>query len=75
MVVPGERKEDRYSVAYFCHPARETRLIAVPSEVVREESKKGEQGSTANSGGHDGKAITAEEHLRRKLVEAYGWEN
>ena len=74
VVIPWERKDDRYSVAYFCHPARETMLIPVPSEVVRASFKESKRVSNENFKGENAKAITAEEHLRRKLVEVYGWE-
>lgn len=69
-------REGRYSIAYFCHPARETRLVAVPSPLLangtgREAKTKAREGEKGEEG--NGEVITAQEHLRRKLVGAYGW--
>ena len=60
---PKTSTEDRYSIAYFCHPARETELVPVPSPLIRPLN------------GEARKPITAAQHLRQKLVEAYGWES
>ena len=53
---------DRYSIAFFCHPVGETRLGAVPSEVVR-----------ARAGGKEGEGgvMTADEHLDMRLRASY----
>lgn len=56
---------DRYSVAYFCHPAADTLLVGVPSRLIEEQKGKEHQ--------NEAEIVTAGEHLRRKLDKAYGW--
>lgn len=56
---------DRYSIAFFCHPVRHTRLEAVPSEAVR---KAGEE---AGVGKGDATVLTADEHLDMRLRASY----
>ena len=57
---------DRYSIAYFCHPCRETELVAVPSEMVR--------ARVEGCGEMEGrKVLTAAEHLNGRLAATYGW--
>lgn len=68
VVMPSARREDRYSIAYFCHPARETELVPVPSPLITTLFNEDRKGS-------ENKSITAAEHLKRKLAEAYGWQN
>lgn len=67
---PGKEVGDRYSIAYFCHPANETRLTAVPSEVIgiSHSEQVQQEGSTSSS------ILTAEEHLRSRLAATYGWD-
>ena len=66
--------EERYSIAYFCHPARQTRLVAVPSEMVRERVREtGEVKHVAFGAGMGGRPVTAEEHLQGRLAATYGW--
>ncbi|KAI9816834.1 MAG: hypothetical protein M1827_001479 [Pycnora praestabilis] len=70
VIFPSEARvggEDRYSIAYFCHPADDTNLVVVPSEMVR--SKAEEHEGTAN-----GKVISAAEHLKDRLAATYGWD-
>ncbi|KAI9763499.1 MAG: hypothetical protein M1835_007800 [Candelina submexicana] len=59
--------EDRYSIAYFCHPVNESRLVPVPSENVRKWGK-------GVDGSDKGEVMTAEEHLNGRLAATYGWE-
>lgn len=54
---------ERYSMAYFCHPAGGVELGAVPSERVRREGKGGEMGSV----------MTADEHLQMRYVLLFFW--
>ncbi|MCJ1393192.1 hypothetical protein MMC18_006064 [Xylographa bjoerkii] len=65
--VDGEEEggwvKDRYSIAYFFHPCRDTELVSVPSERVRERAKGREQG----------RVVTAIEHLNGRLAATYGW--
>lgn len=58
--------EDRYSMAYFCHPLNDAELVAVPSKKVEQ-----------YEGGVDGvkkgeKTLTAKDHLLERLVATYG---
>ncbi|KAK9374056.1 uncharacterized protein V1513DRAFT_447130 [Lipomyces chichibuensis] len=54
---------DRYSMAYFCHPADDTLLEPVPSPIIQslEGAKNGDE------------VLTAGEHLTRRLAAAYSW--
>lgn len=75
MIFPADAKrggEDRYSIAYFCHPGFDTELVAVPSKVVHEKTVEGED--VGYGGGVDGKkSITAQEHLEKRLEATYGF--
>jgi len=58
--------EDRYSIAYFCHPVNDAALVPVPSEVVKSKA--------SSSGPNTGRTVlTAEEHLKSRLAATYGW--
>ena len=58
-----EEAEDRYSMAYFFHPCKDTKLVSVPSEMVTARGKAGNQGQV----------LTAMEHLKGRLAATYGW--
>jgi len=62
-------KGDRYSIAYFCHPNRDTELVEVPSEIVKE--KLGIMGGRGKAGG---KIMKASDHLQSRLAATYGWQ-
>lgn len=64
VVMPSAGSGDRYSVVYFCHPAREVELVGVPSPQIPSRTAEGTR-----------RPITAAEHLRKKLAEAYGRES
>ncbi|KAL3423402.1 2og-fe oxygenase [Phlyctema vagabunda] len=64
VVFPRDAKlggEDRYSIAFFCHPASSTVLEAVPSELVQNQHVDNEET----------RPITAEEHLMSRLKATY----
>ncbi|KAI0408088.1 hypothetical protein F4802DRAFT_619288 [Xylaria palmicola] len=63
-------KDPRYSIAYFCHPANDTPLTAVPSERVK--NFRGEL-ATTNAGNPyaERKVLTADEHLKMRLEATY----
>ncbi len=63
VVLPGGGKEDRYSIAYFCHPADDTELVRVPSALTDRRRRK--DGRPRNSQGVV-KAMTAAEHLESR---------
>ena len=67
VVSPKEGAGDRYSIAYFCHPLHSTRLIKVPSVLVKQEGEQNEGigGSTD--------IMTAKEHLSSRLAATYGF--
>jgi isopenicillin N synthase-like dioxygenase len=61
----GAGAADRYSMAYFCHPQDDAKLLPVPSPVVQE------------CGQRNGKlvaedVITARDHLNNRLAATYG---
>jgi isopenicillin N synthase-like dioxygenase len=77
VVFPREARrggEDRYSIAFFCHPVDDTVLEPVPSEMVSSRALingfghgNGAAKNTANSGN----VITAKEHLLQRLQATY----
>lgn len=60
--------EDRYSMAYFCHPIDEARLEAVPSKIVEDARDYEGKGFTKAEGG---KILTAKQHLESRLAATY----
>ncbi|KAI1180872.1 hypothetical protein F4777DRAFT_527272 [Nemania sp. FL0916] len=67
----GESTTDpRYSIVFFCHPAHDTPLTAVPSERVRNFRS---DLATANVGNPyaERKVLTAKEHLNMRLQATY----
>ncbi|OCK82339.1 putative oxidoreductase [Lepidopterella palustris CBS 459.81] len=74
---PGVESQDRYSIAYFCHPLDEARLVPVPSKVVEGlrsvegEGQKIKVGYGGGAGGVD-EVLTAKDHLNRRLAATYG---
>ncbi|KAI4284861.1 MAG: hypothetical protein L6R38_001126 [Xanthoria sp. 2 TBL-2021] len=68
---PNGGSTDRYSVAYFCHPANDTKLAPVPSEVVTTALASTGTNRDVLTGS---RTLTAEDHLRSRLAATYGWE-
>jgi isopenicillin N synthase-like dioxygenase len=69
--------EERYSMAYFCHPLDDARLEAVDSKIIDDfgDNGKEELASQRKRLGLSGKeegVITAKEHLERRLRVTYG---
>ena len=58
--------EDRYSIAYFCHPLDEAELSEIPSEMVTAHRQR-LNGSILPS-----KPMTAKDHLNSRLAATYG---
>lgn len=73
VIFPAGEKNDRYSIAYFCHPANDEKLIPVPSRLVRD--CKLEEGAEVGYGGGASteRAMTAREHLMNRLEATYGF--
>ncbi|KAL2048107.1 hypothetical protein N7G274_000018 [Stereocaulon virgatum] len=65
VVFPEGESEDRYSIAYFCHPLDKVEIEAVPSKKIKERGKQDER--------QNGITITAEGYLKKRLAETYGW--
>lgn len=66
--IPRNRTEDRYSIAYFCHPLAKTELITIPSALIERDASQSERKGEAK------KVLTAAEHLWNRLAATYGWE-
>ncbi|KAL9131832.1 MAG: hypothetical protein Q9217_000359 [Psora testacea] len=64
VVFPDGENQDRYSIAYFCHPLDDIEIEPVPSEMIRERFLQGDKGK---------EKITAQEYLAKRLRETYGW--
>ena len=70
--------EERYSMAYFCHPLDEARLEAVPGKVIEEfgdqgvEELRSQRERLGLSGDGGDEVLTAKEHLDRRLKATYG---
>ena len=62
----GGEKEDRYSIAHFCHPLDDAELEPVPSKLVQDHAAKTGKGSTRN-----GKVLTSRDHLMERLAATY----
>lgn len=72
--VDGEA-EERYSIAFFCHPVSETKLVPVPSEMVRRKVEEtGGVGKVGVGMVGKGRAVTAKDHLMGRLAATYGWD-
>jgi isopenicillin N synthase-like dioxygenase len=73
VIFPAGEKKDRYSIAYFCHPANDEKLVPVPSKIV--EACKLEEGAEVGYGGGatTERAMTAKEHLMNRLEATYGF--
>lgn len=63
VVFPAQGAEDRYSIAYFCHPQDDAKLVPVPSEMVRD---------LELTNGASEKVLTARDHLNARLAATYG---
>jgi isopenicillin N synthase-like dioxygenase len=75
--VSFEGGEERYSMAYFCHPLDEARLERVPGRVLDAFGEKGREELDAQRRrlglvDGEGDVLTAKEHLDRRLKVTYG---
>ncbi|OWB56272.1 hypothetical protein B5S28_g2169 [[Candida] boidinii] len=59
----------RYSIVFFSHPADETELAPVPSDLIPSDNSRGAGAYFAKHG----KSQTAREHLAKRLASSYGW--
>lgn len=70
--------QERYSMAYFCHPLDDAKLEAVPSKIIEEFGTKGKKELEGQKkkvgilGAGNGEELTAKEHLNRRLNVTYG---
>ncbi|RVX65907.1 hypothetical protein B0A52_10214 [Exophiala mesophila] len=65
--------EDRYSIAYFCHPADQVELIPVPSRIVAEHVPDQNAEIGYGGGTPSQRALTAQQHLFTRLEATYGF--
>ncbi|RYN42784.1 hypothetical protein AA0113_g6586 [Alternaria arborescens] len=77
--VTFEGGQERYSMAYFCHPLDEARLDAVPSPAIERFGNRGEEELRSQrkrlglrEDGLGEEIITAKGHLERRLKVTYG---
>ncbi|KAK9419817.1 hypothetical protein SUNI508_07066 [Seiridium unicorne] len=69
--VNGETNTDpRYSIAFFCHPAHDTKLTPVPSQRVKE-FRGNLEGAKEGNPYAERKVLTADEHLQMRLQASY----
>ena len=66
---PPQGGDDRYSIAYFCHPNDTTTLAQIPSALIGHKLR----GQAAQSDEKDSEVMTAAEHLKSRLASTYGW--
>ncbi|KAF2452639.1 hypothetical protein BDY21DRAFT_405245 [Lineolata rhizophorae] len=82
---PADRPAERLSIAYFCHPLDEARLVPVPSRVVEAyvEAKAAKGGVEGEGGPEEVERwrrgvpvgeVTAKDHLDARLRATYGIE-
>lgn len=71
VLMPREAEDARYSIVYFCHPMDNEGLVAVPSPIVQERGNLTHEEQVGYGGGTEGKALTAKEHLMRRLEATY----
>ena len=71
VIFPQGETKDRYSIAYFCHPGNEEKLVAIPSKMVQ--GLELDEGVEVGYGGGatTERAITAREHLDNRLAATY----
>lgn len=67
VVFPNGAGEDRFSIAYFCHPVNDAPLIPIPSDRVANPETNCASSST------QGEHMTAAGHLKSRLAATYGW--
>lgn len=65
VVFPEGESEDRYSIAYFCHPLDHIEIEAVPCDMIRDKQTENRRQRVEK--------VTAEGYLRKRLAETYGW--
>lgn len=70
VVFPSDGGDDRYSIAYFCHPADNTKLVSVPSPVV---NTMDSEGRGVHGQQDESDVMTAKQHLNFRLAATYGW--
>lgn len=65
VVFPEGESQDRYSIAYFCHPLDHVKIEPVPSQMVAANYNPDYEEIS--------KLWTAEGYLKKRLSETYGW--
>lgn len=75
----GGEGEERYSMAYFCHPLDDVQLGAVPSKLIEDFADRGTEELRTqrkrlglDQDGDKEQVLTAKQHLDRRLKVTYG---
>ncbi|KAF2189043.1 Clavaminate synthase-like protein [Zopfia rhizophila CBS 207.26] len=72
----GGMSEERYSIAYFCHPLDSAQLEPIPSKAIHEFKNEELERQTKKLGfeskDEGGEMLTAKQHLDRRLKVTYG---
>lgn len=58
--------QDRYSMAFFCHPVDDAKLVPIPSPIIRNQVKVGDDGVSERT-----QVLTAKDHLLERLAATY----
>ncbi|KAK8232018.1 oxidoreductase [Phyllosticta capitalensis] len=59
--------QDRYSMAFFCHPVDDAKLVPIPSPIIRNQVRGGDDGVSERT-----QVLTAKDHLLERLAATYG---
>ena len=70
-VVHSSGDNERYSIAFFCHPNDSTLLTPIPSDVIREQKFEKDQHARQVLDHENEETLTAGEHLQRRLNKTY----
>ena len=69
VIYPRGSKVDRYSIAYFCHPADGSPLLPVPSTLIKDHVGSG----VPESDNDAQNTMTAGDYLKNRLQATYGF--
>jgi len=72
VVIDSAKENERYSIAYFCHPNDATLLTPVPSKFVRDRTfDKDEHAKHALDDSENQETLTAGQHFQMRLNKTY----
>ena len=64
--------EDRFTIAIFIQPTRDTEIVPMPSSVVADRAVEFARETVGHGGGSGQRTLTAGEYLDQRLVATYG---